>query len=224
MNQEKRRAWIKRHTGKALVMAAWLTAAGLAAVFYLTGEMRHVQAGSIQEGIAGEIIRFHVLANSDTQEDQELKLRVKDGLVDYLAPILSGASDVEETREILKARLGEIGEKAGELIREEGYAYEARAELTHCYFPIKTYGDCTFPAGVYEALRIRIGNAEGKNWWCVLYPNLCFIDSLHGILPEEQKQELQNVLTEEEYDSLLEEEPPKFQFWILDRIFGKTEK
>lgn len=224
MKQKKGRAWIQRHTSKALVLAAWLTVAGLAAVFYLTGETGKAEAGNIQEGIAGEIIRFHVLANSDTQEDQELKLKVKDRVVDYLSPILSGARDVEETREILKSRLGEISAEAEKLIREQGYAFLVQTELTRCYFPVKTYGDCTFPAGDYEALRVRIGNAEGKNWWCVLYPNLCFLDSLHAVVPEEQKQELRNVLTEEEYDSLLEKEQPKIKFRILDRLFGKTRK
>ena len=155
------------------------------------------KAGRLQ-GIAGDISRFHVLANSDSQEDQRLKLKVKDGLVEYLKPLLSQAKSAEESRAIIESNLSNIQNEAERLIVREGYSYEAGVEMTTCYFPIKTYGDCTFPAGEYEALRIRIGDARGKNWWCVLYPNLCFIDSLHGVVPEEQKQALRNVLTEEE--------------------------
>lgn len=161
-------------------------------------------AESIQEGIAGEIIRFHVIANSDSQEDQDLKLMVKDEIVKYMEPILRDAGDISETRIRIQDHLGEIEEKAAEVIKGQGYDYQAEAGLTKCYFPIKTYGDCTFPAGEYEALRVCIGEAQGKNWWCVLYPNLCFIDSIHAVVPEEQKEELKNVLTEEEYDSLFD--------------------
>ena len=161
-------------------------------------------AESIQEGIAGEIIRFHVIANSDSQEDQDLKLLVKDQIVKYMEPILKDAGDISETRVRIQDHLGEIEEKATEVIKSQGYDYPVEAGLTKCYFPIKTYGDCTFPAGEYEALRVCIGEAQGKNWWCVLYPNLCFIDSIHAVVPEEQKEELKNVLTEEEYDSLFD--------------------
>lgn len=214
MEKKRIKEWMKRHTAAALVLALILTGAGLFCISWLG-----CGTEKLQEGIAGEIIRFHVLGNSDSQEDQQLKLRVKDGLVEYLKPMLSGAKNVDETREILQEHTVDIQQKARELIAQEGYPYGATAELTTCYFPIKTYGDCTFPAGNYEALRVEIGAADGKNWWCVLYPNLCFIDALHGIVPEEQKQELQHVLTEEEYDSLFQEQKIKFKFWIWDRDF-----
>lgn len=209
------KTYIVRHRKAVVMLALILTGIGLGSVFWLLG-----QKTGLQQGIAGEIIRFHVLANSDSEKDQALKLKVKDGLVAYLKPMLSGADSVEESREILKENLGLIQEEAQNLLAKEQTPYEAKAELTTCYFPIKTYGDCTFPAGNYEALRIRIGEAKGKNWWCVLYPNLCFIDSLHGVVPEEQKQELKYVLTEEEYDSLFPQEKPKLKFFFLDHLFS----
>ena len=209
------RQWIIRYR-KAVVMAALvLTGIGLGSVFWIMG-----QKMGLQQGIAGEIIRFHVLANSDSEQDQALKLKVKDGLVEYLKPMLSGAESVEESREILEENLGAIEEEAERLLAREQAPYGAEAEMTTCYFPIKTYGDCTFPAGNYQALRIPIGEAKGKNWWCVLYPNLCFIDSLHGVVPEEQKQELKYVLTEEEYDSLFPREKPKVKSFFLERLFS----
>ena len=89
---------------------------------------------------------------------------------------------------------------AEKIVKENGYTYQVNAEVTFCDFPDKTYGDVTFPAGRYEALRIEIGRAEGHNWWCVLYPNLCFLDSVHAVVPEEGKEELRQVLTDEEYE------------------------
>ena len=102
-----------------------------------------------------------------------------------------------------------------EVIRREGYAYPVTAGLTTAYFPEKTYGDCTFPPGEYEALQIKIGEAEGHNWWCVLYPSLCFVDDTHGVVTEEKKEELKNVLTEEEYDTITDTPRIKITFkWL----------
>lgn len=212
MWKTKMKKWMKTHTIAALVLCTILTVAGLSAVWKLNG-----RAGGqpIQEGIAKEIIRFHVLGNSDTQEDQNLKMAVKEEVIDYVKPLLEGAENIEETRRILSENLQGIQSRAEEVIREQGYAYTADTRLANCYFPMKSYGDCTFPAGDYEALRICIGKAEGKNWWCVLFPNLCFVDSLHAVVPEDQKQELQGVLTEEEYESLF------VRSKILDTLFRK---
>ncbi len=170
---------------------------------------------TIQQGIASEIIRFHVLANSDREEDQELKIKVKDAVLEMLEQKLKDASGIEETREILKNCLNEIKETAEYVIEKDGYDYPVTVKLEPYEFPIKTYGDCTFPAGTYEALRVCIGKAEGKNWWCVVFPNLCFTDTIHAVLPEEEKQELKNVLSEEEYEYLFEEETPvKIKWWF----------
>lgn len=197
---DRAREWIIINQRKAAGVLTVITILGFWLAASLMG--RAAEPVRVQEGIAKEIIRFHVIANSDSEEDQALKLEVKDEMVDYLKGILAGASTVEDTKEAITENLDMIEKKAGEAVRARGYGYQVRAEVTNCYFPIKTYGDCSFPAGYYDALRITIGKAEGKNWWCVLFPNLCFIDSIHGIVPEEEKEELQNVLTEDEYDSL----------------------
>ena len=94
---------------------------------------------------------------------------------------------------------------ANRVLASEGADYRAVAALETCYFPDRTYGACTFPAGYYEALRIRLGEARGHNWWCVLYPRLCFTDCLHAVVEEEQLEQLEEVLTAEEYDTLLQE-------------------
>ncbi len=193
---------------QVVILFGVLTAVGVMAAAALT--VRGKAAG-IQQGIAGEILRFHVIANSDSKEDQALKLKVRDAVVEYMKDLLEGAEDLEETKGRVAERLADIEELAMRIVEKEQAGYPVHAELTECYFPRKSYGDCTFPAGRYEALRICIGKAEGKNWWCVLFPNLCFVDSIHAVVPEEQKEELKNVLTEEEYESLFDWKHSEFK-------------
>lgn len=202
----------------------WLAAAvlGLALTLFLTGintvrlkrEKREIQARldrEIQQGIASEVFRLHVIANSDKEADQKLKLQVKDRIVEYLQQKLKQDADLEETKELVLTHLQEIEEEAEKIVKEAGFTYEVQAAVENTYFPDKTYGDCTFPAGEYEALNVRIGEAQGHNWWCVLYPSLCFIDDTYGIVTEEKKEDLKSVLTEEEFDEILKnpQEKPK---------------
>lgn len=165
---------------------------------------KEVQGEKRQQRIAKEIIRLHVIANSDSKEDQSLKLKIKEKVVVYLRKAMGEAETVEEAREKIREKLPEICQVAEERVRREGYDYEVTAELGNCYFPVKEYGDFTFPAGEYEALRIKIGKSKGRNWWCVMYPTLCFVDSVYQVVPEESKEKLRTSLTNEEYRSLLD--------------------
>lgn len=171
-----------------------------------------------QQGIAKEILRLHVIANSDREEDQELKMKVKEEVVSYVSNLTEACQSVEQVKEIVGAHTQDIVSLAEDVIYREGYDYSINAEVTECYFPVKTYGEAVFPAGYYQALRVKIGKAEGKNWWCVLYPNLCFVDTAYGVLEEEQKEELKRVLTKEEYESIftVDSEDIKISFGFLD--------
>lgn len=153
----------------------------------------------LQREIAGEILRFHVLANSDSKEDQEEKLKVRDAVVRKLQPLLEKSSSREETEKILLQQMDMIEETAGTVVNPK----KVKVSLTKDRFPEKTYGDCTFPSGEYRALRIEIGEARGHNWWCVLYPGLCFTDTVHGVVTEEGKEKLEGLLEEEAYDFIL---------------------
>ena len=171
---------------------------------------------TMQQEIAKEIIRFHVLANSDSEEDQALKMKVKEEVLKLLKEELDGISDLDGTRKAIQNHLEDIKNTAENVIRTEGYDYPVTVKLEPHEFPVKAYGDCTFPAGTYEALRVCIGKAEGQNWWCVVFPNLCFADTIHAVVPEKEKQELKNILTEDEYDCLFEGEKKikiKWKFW-----------
>lgn len=177
---------------------------------------------TVHEDLADNILRFHVLANSDSEEDQALKLKVKNAVLDYMKKGLSEDADLEDTKEFIKVNATDIKTLAESIISEEGYTYPVSLSLEPWYFPTKSYGDLTFPCGTYEAFRIVIGDGDGKNWWCVLYPSLCFVDVSYGIVPEDSKETLKNTLDEDTYASLLSSEKPQFSFklWeILTSLF-----
>ncbi len=173
----------------------------------------------LQKGIASNIIRFHVRAESDSKEDQWLKLQVKEAVLAYISPVLSKSQSVDEPRQLLYNESENIRNVAAATLRSLGDESDVNVYFENCYFPMKTYGDMTFPPGEYEAFRVDIGEAQGKNWWCVLYPPLCFVDAVYGEVPEESKEELKGVLTEEEY-SMVSGENVKFRFKYL-KIFNR---
>ena len=146
-----------------------------------------INTGNISRKVLSKVLRSFVKNFERLQKD-----------------ILDGAEDVKETKKRITENRETICLVAEQEIQKQGYTYPVSVNLEKCYFPMKTYGDCTFPAGTYEALRVCIGKAKGRNWWCVLYPSLCFADSVNVIVPDEKKQELKNILTEEEYESLFD--------------------
>lgn len=143
------------------------------------------------EDVKDILIRFHVIANSDSDEDQALKLKVKDKIINYLYPLLEKSKSLEESREILLNQEDKVKEIAINTINENGYNYNVNIELSKENFPEKSYGSVILPQGEYEAFRVIIGNGNGQNWWCVMFPPLCFIDITTGkIQDEKSKSEL----------------------------------
>ena len=191
MMTERKRKWV-------MAVSAVILSAMLTACVWRT-ETVSAKMETAQKHMAEEVLRFHVLANSDRKEDQELKMTVKDEVVSWLEAKMD-CDSLEETKNFIRSHLTGIEEVAEETVRREGYSYPVQAALEWTDFPEKSYGDVTFPAGSYEALRIQIGEAKGHNWWCVLYPNLCFIDSVQAVVPEKGKKQLKHVLTDDEYD------------------------
>ncbi len=129
-----------------------------------------------EAALAKGVIRFHVIANSDSDEDQALKLKVRDRVIKEMNSLFDENEDVTSAREVIINNIPRITKLARDEILKNGYCYDVYVSLGKSDFPTKDYGDIVLPAGSYEALKIEIGNAGGKNWWCVLFPPLCFVD------------------------------------------------
>ena len=168
-----------------------------------------------QEDIATRVLRFHVVANSDSKADQSLKLKVRDAIGTYMAPRVKEADSMAECEKIVEASIPDILQTAENVIKKEGYEYSVTASLGQADFPVKTYGAYTFPEGEYEALNVVIGEGDGHNWWCVMYPNMCFSGSAYEIVDEEAKESLERALTPEEYESLMEDKNYEIRFKYL---------
>ncbi|MDA8443360.1 MAG: stage II sporulation protein R [Peptococcaceae bacterium] len=130
------------------------------------------------------LIRFHVLANSDSDADQLLKRQVRDAILAKFSPILAQSKSLEESRSLLKVNMPGMQKEAARVIAAKGKSYPVRVEYGHFDFPVKSYGNLTLPAGNYEAVRIIIGAGKGANWWCVLFPPLCFVDITSSLTAE----------------------------------------
>lgn len=169
--------------------------------------------------VKNSLIRFHVLANSDNKEDQNLKLKVKDEVINYLYSYLKDSKSLEESRNILKEQEDYVKEIANKVIKENGFNYSIKTELGYENFPEKSYGSIVLPQGKYEAFRIIIGNGKGHNWWCVMFPPLCFVDMTSGIVPDESKENLETALpSEEEYILISDNKTSdiKFKFKLVE--------
>jgi len=125
------------------------------------------------ESLQNGVLRLHILANSDSDEDQQLKLKVRDRILEYSSEFFGEGFSIDEVENSLKKKLDRIKEIAYEVIRENGFSYNVECEFVNMDFTAREYDGLTMPAGNYDALRITIGDAEGKNWWCVMYPPLC---------------------------------------------------
>lgn len=172
----------------------------------------------IQENIADNIIRFHVIANSDTENDQCLKLKVRDGIIGSIKESISDASTAAGAEKLLAEQEDNIKNSALDIISVNGYNYPVNVSLEERYFPVKSYGDLVFPAGNYKALCVEIGEAKGRNWWCVLFPSLCFVDETYAVVPDSSKEKLKQTLSEEEYKTLEQEKEEK-GFFIHSAIY-----
>jgi len=183
--------------------------------FYLASQEAYM------DDIRDEIIRFHVKANSDSKEDQDLKLKVRDRILKETRDLLKESTSIDETRSIMKDNLDNIKSIAKEVLEEEGKDYDVDVTFGIQKFPTRKYGDLVFPAGEYETLMVKIGEGKGQNWWCVMFPPLCFVDMANNT-PHAQ-EDLMAVLSEEEVNMLLaEKNPPIILKSKILELFEKT--
>ena len=157
-----------------------------------------------QDRLADRVLRLHVLANSDTEADQALKLRVRDRVLAEVRPLLTGVTDAKEAEAVLSEHLPALSAAAAEEIARQGYAYPVAVTLEDVWFPTRYYDAAALPAGTYRALRVVIGSGEGHNWWCVVFPSLC--------LPAVSESALQAAGLSREDVALITEDSPCYVF------------
>lgn len=191
-------------------------------IYILVSAVSYTQA--VCSDISSSVFRLHVIANSDSEEDQNLKLIVRDKILEYMNTISTGISSKDDLLVLLNENLPILEEIAKQTIIDNGYDYDVSLEIGNFSFPTKNYGDITLPPGFYDALRVNIGSASGKNWWCVMFPPLCFVDVTTGIVPEESKQIIKDNLSEEEYSLISDSSSPNkhFKFKIVEVLQNFT--
>ncbi len=176
-------------------------------------------ATNISEGLSEDIFRLHILANSDSDEDQALKLKVRDAVLAHMKTLTKNTSDKQSVIEMSKTHIVDFKKIAEKVIQENGYQYNVNIEIGNFYFPTKYYGNISLPAGNYDALKIEIGEAKGQNWWCSLFPPLCFVSISSGIVDKEGEEYLKENLSEEEFAIISSSSSEvEFKFKIIEMI------
>ena len=179
-----------------------------------------------EAGLYDKVLRLHVLANSDSEEDQALKLKVRDAVIATVTPLVSGLSSLDEVKTTMENSLELVRSAALDVITAEGKSYDVAVTLDREDYPTKKYESVCFPAGEYLSLRVMIGAAEGQNWWCVLFPPLCL--SAAGTKDRKKTEDafVSAGLTEDQYKTVTETDNVKYRarfrfLEIFHEIFGK---
>lgn len=179
-------------------------ATGLMISILLSLSQFSVQCQTIRD----DVLRLHILANSDSYEDQQLKLKVRDAILANTDDVFASTNTKDEAIANASQSLAQIEQIAAQVIKENGYDYAVKAEVVNMYFTTRQYDNYTLPAGYYDAIRITIGKAEGKNWWCVMFPQLC--------LPAVSEQEPIDMFDEAQQDIIENGEKYKASFFIIE--------
>lgn len=179
---------------------------------------------AVSSDISNSVFRLHVIANSDSDADQNLKYKVRDSLLDYMNSLCTNIASKENAIAIVRNHKKDFENIALEVIHQEGFNYPVNINIGNFEFPTKSYGDISLPSGMYDALRVEIGNATGQNWWCVMFPSLCFIDISSGVVEDDSKSLLKDNLSEESYTIVSEKSNSvvKFKFKLLEFFSKKS--
>ncbi len=166
------------------------------------------------EDISTRVLRLHILANSDSEEDQALKLKVRDRILEEGRDLFSATGDLSAAKEAAARNLDRLRLAAQDEIHRQGYDYAVEIELANMYFATRVYDKVTLPAGTYDALRITIGGGQGKNWWCVLFPPMCVSAATGDVETDDVR--LETVLTDEQVDIVEESQRYEVRFKVVE--------
>lgn len=200
------------------------------AVLFIYGLLMnmYINTDHTLSNIKDKIIRLHVVGNSDSPKDQALKLEIRDAVINEIRPELKSLVEAEKVKATIADNLERIKEAGEREMEKLGEKYDITVDLGVHEFPTKIYGNLSFPAGEYQALNVVIGEGKGKNWWCVMFPPLCFVDAAQGVVSKESLEELKEVLTEEEINMLKsgreKEIPVKMKLKIAEVLKGFNTK
>ena len=164
-------------------------------------------ATAISNSLASNLFRLHVVANSNSYQDQALKYLVRDNILEYIDTNSSSLSNVDEVISFAENNIEEIRVIAQNTIYNNGFTYPVNVKIGNFRFPTKHYGDISFPSGFYNTLKVEIGNSSGNNWWCVMFPPLCFVDVSSGIVPDSSREIMRENLLSEEYRLISDSSP-----------------
>ena len=180
-------------------------------------------ATNISNDLSNSVFRLHIIANSDSEEDQTLKYIVRDNLLEYMNELCINCNSKEEVIKLVREHQEDFKKIAENTVNSHGFSYPINIEIGNFKFPTKSYGDVTFPSGYYDALEVKIGASSGQNWWCVMFPPLCFVDTSNGIVPTESKEVLFENLSEEEYRIISDSKSNSisFKFKIIELLNTK---
>lgn len=210
----------KKETGKWMKLTIALI---YTAVFLFL--LVNYYAEKVNQDLSDSMIRLHIVANSDSIQDQALKYRVRDAVIGYITENMDGLTNKSNAISFINSHLHEIEQVANNTIVQEGIKDYAKASFGKYPFPSKQYANVILPAGFYDALKIEIGDAKGQNWWCVMFPPLCFTEDTKGKLDEEYISILKEELTEEEMEIIIndgeKEIPVEIKFKIVE-IFQES--
>lgn len=159
--------------------------------------------------ISNEVFRLHIMANSDSEQDQNLKLLVRDMVLEYTQNLFENASSKQEAESLIADNLTAINNTAADVISQNGYDYNVKSQIVKMHFSTRYYDDYTLPSGTYDALRITIGSGNGHNWWCVMYPSICISSA------EEGEKKARDVLDSNEYD-IIKNEKYEYKFFVVE--------
>lgn len=171
-----------------------------------------------RQSLKNELVRLHVVAQSDSQHDQSVKLEVRDAVLQSLEQGMSRLTDVEQAKEYIQTHLPDIQRVANETLAKLGQQQKAVVTFVKEKFPVRDYETFSLPSGVYESLRITIGDGEGKNWWCVVFPKLCMSATTAGVEDTAAGAGFSDTLT----DTITQKNGYKIRFYLLD-VLGKLE-
>ncbi len=171
------------------------------------------------------VVRLHVLANSDSEEDQQLKLKVRDEIIGIITPAVSECDSQEAAIAAIGSVMNEIEQKALQTVKDNGYDYDISVTVGREYYPTKDYESCSFPEGEYVSLKVCIGDAEGQNWWCCLFPPLCLSAASEQAKIDNEEAFIQAGLTSEQYRIITDTDDTKYKvrFKILETLQGLFE-